>query len=99
MQKSDSFDGSRVKTEGRKIYYRVCNDTEEDLDDVEEQSFTFRGSGIEELKQKLEEETGLEEIAVCSRNLLNGKLYPLRLHLPPNNTEMHVVVVPSRSTA
>ena len=93
MQKRDLFDGSAVKAKGRMIYYRLCYDTEEDLDDIEELSFTFKGSGIEELKQKLKEETGHDDIVVCSRNLLNGKLYPLRLHLPPNNTEMHVVVV------
>jgi len=41
------------------------------------------------------EETGLVDILVCCRNPLNAKLYPLLLHLPPNNIDMHVVVVPS----
>ncbi|PON59465.1 Actin cross-linking [Parasponia andersonii] len=95
---SSDFDGSLVKAEGRVIYYRVSNG-EEDVDDArEELSFTFKGSGVEELKQKLKEETGLHDVVVCSRNPLNGKLYPLRLHLPPNNTDMRVVVVRSTSS-
>uniref|UniRef100_A0A6N2NH58 Uncharacterized protein n=1 Tax=Salix viminalis TaxID=40686 RepID=A0A6N2NH58_SALVM len=84
---------SPVKNEGRVIRYSVS--TNEDADDVEEQSFSFKGRMVEELKNKLEEETGLIGIQICCRNPLNGKLYPLRLHLPPNSTEMHVVVVPS----
>ena len=52
---------------------------------------------MEELTQKLEEETGLKDIVVCSRNPLNQKVYPLKLQLPPNNVAMHVVMVPSDS--
>lgn len=63
----------------------------------EEPSFNFKGHGLEELTAKLEEETGLENVIVCLRNRLNGKLYPLRLDLPPNNATMHIVVVPSTS--
>lgn len=96
MQSRD-IDGLVVKAEGRMIYYRVSNEKEEVDDAREELSFTFKGNGVEELKQKLKEETGLNDVVVCSRNPLNGKLYPLRLHLPPNNTDMHVVVVPSSS--
>lgn len=94
MQSSDSVDGSPVKNEGRVIYYTMA-DEDGDADNNEELSFTFKGCMVDELKNKLEEETGLTDIQVCSRNPLNGKLYPIRLHLPPNNTEMHVVVVPS----
>lgn len=99
MQSGDcSFEGtSVVKAEGRMIYYRVSNEKEEVDDASEELSFTFKGSGVEELRHKLKEETGLDDVVVCSRNPLNGKLYPLRLHLPPNNADMHVVVVPSSS--
>ncbi|KAJ6364945.1 hypothetical protein OIU76_029844 [Salix suchowensis] len=92
-QSDDSLEGSPVKSEGRVIHYSVS--TNEDADDVEEQSFSFKGRMVEELKNKLEEETGLIGIQICCRNPLNRKLYPLRLHLPPNSTEMHVVVVPS----
>lgn len=95
MQSDDSFEGSSVKNEGRAIHYRVAINVDGDVDENEELSFTFKGSMVEELRKKLEEETGLVDIQVCSRNPLNGKIYPLRLHLPPNNTEMHVVVVPS----
>ena len=50
---------------------------------------------MEDLKEKLKEETGHDDILVCCRNPLNAKLYPLRLQLPPNNTDIHVVVTPS----
>lgn len=62
-----------------------------------EGSFLFKGNTVEDLTENLEEETELENITVCSRNPLNGKLYPLRLALPPNNTTMHVIVVPATS--
>ena len=68
-----------------------------DEDTVEGSSFTFKGNGVEELTLKLKEETGIEGIIVCTRNPLNGNLYPLRLQLPPNNAIMHVVAVPESS--
>lgn len=66
-------------------------------DSVEGPCFQLKGSRLEELVQKLEEETGLEDIIVCCRNRVNGKLYPLRLALPPDNAPMHVFIVPSTS--
>ncbi|KAK6928268.1 protein of unknown function DUF569 [Dillenia turbinata] len=89
--------GSPVKTDGRIIYYSVVNEIGNVDDEIGELSFTFKGSEVEELKEKLKERTGLDDVTVCSRNPLNGELYPLRLHLPPNNANMHVVVVPSSS--
>ncbi|XP_050380003.1 uncharacterized protein LOC126797411 [Argentina anserina] len=87
--------GSPMKN-GRMIFYHVADDIKDaDDDGTQDVSFSFTGSGVEELKKMLKEETGLEEFEVCSRNPLNGQLYPLRLHLPPNNHDMHVVVVPS----
>jgi hypothetical protein len=96
------FNGSNVnsprKSEGRMIYYHVADDSG-DVDDetVEAYVFHFKGNGVDELTQKLREDSGIENILVCSRSPLNQKLYPLRLQLPPNSADMHVVVVPSSS--
>ncbi|GLT74086.1 hypothetical protein SLA2020_459070 [Shorea laevis] len=98
LESDDSFDvSSPAKIEGRLIHYEVVDEVGEVDEAMGQRSFTFKGSGVEELKEMLKEETGLNEIFVCSRNPLNGKLYPLRLHLPPNNVTMRVVVVPSSS--
>ncbi|XP_038704087.1 uncharacterized protein LOC120000207 isoform X2 [Tripterygium wilfordii] len=95
QESSDSYSGgSPLKSEGRTIYYHVADESGEVDDDVVEgYSFTFKGNGVEELTKKLMEETGLEDIVVCSRSPLNGKLYPLRLQLPPNNADMNVIIV------
>ncbi|KAJ9562488.1 hypothetical protein OSB04_007648 [Centaurea solstitialis] len=86
---------SNPKNEGRMIYYKMVDDDGEIVDS--EGSFLFKGNTIEELTQNLEEETELENLTVCSRSPLNGELHPLRLALPPNNTVMHVIVVPATS--
>ncbi|KAA8530303.1 hypothetical protein F0562_005012 [Nyssa sinensis] len=99
FESNDSFVSSQMKSDGRIIYYYVVDDKGNVEEGIEGPSFYFKGHGLEELTQKLEEETGLENIIVCSRNPLNQKLYPLRLHLPPNNANMHVVVVPASSQA
>ncbi|KAH7847539.1 hypothetical protein Vadar_027332 [Vaccinium darrowii] len=97
LESSDSFGDTPVKSEGRIIYYSIVEDDVTIEEGREEPSFNFKGHGLEELTAKLEEETGLEDVIVCLRNRLNGKLYPLRLDLPPNNATMHIVVVPSSS--
>lgn len=80
--------------EGRSIYYHVIS---EDFGEMDEnaQGFCigFKGNNVNDLTRKLEEETGLKDITVCTRSPLNGKLYPLRLQLPPNNVTMRLVVV------
>ncbi|KAI3500807.1 hypothetical protein L1887_36632 [Cichorium endivia] len=81
--------------EGRMIYYKLADDDGDIYD--EEGSFLFKGNTIEDLTQNLEEETELENIFVCSRNPMNGRLYPLRLALPPNNTTLNIIVVPATS--
>ncbi|GER41367.1 hypothetical protein STAS_18080 [Striga asiatica] len=96
---SGSFEDSPKKSEGRLIYYYVVDEDGEVNDEIEERSFQFKGHCLEELTDRLEDETGLEDIIICSRNIVNGKLYPLRLALPPNNNTMHVVVVPPTSKA
>ncbi|GFZ19151.1 actin cross-linking protein, putative [Actinidia rufa] len=88
---------SSGKSEGRIIYYSVADDDEKFEEGRDHPSFHFKGHSLEELTEKLEEETGMVDIILCSRNPFNGKLYPLRLALPPNNANMHIVVVPSSS--
>lgn len=89
---------SSVKNEGRVIHYNVVDDDGNIVDEAEgERSLVFNGSGMQELARMLEEETGLTEVTLCSRSPLNGKLYPMRLALPPNHVKLHVFVVPSSS--
>ncbi|XVF02303.1 hypothetical protein REPUB_Repub04eG0164100 [Reevesia pubescens] len=98
QESSDSYVGSPPKSEGRTIYYHVANNSGEvDDEAVEGFSFNFKGNGIDELTHKLKEDTGLEDVVVCTRSPLDRKLFPLRLQLPPNNADMHVVVVPLAS--
>ncbi|KAL1317400.1 hypothetical protein HN51_069483 [Arachis hypogaea] len=92
-QWSNMSGGSSPKVEGRTIYYHVAEDNGEVTDEGAGYSLNFKGNGVEELTRKFEEETGLEGIIVCNRSPLNGKLYPLRLQLPPNNVTMQVVLV------
>lgn len=87
---------SLPKSEGRVIYYHIA----EDEGHVEDESavgyaLTFKGNSVEQLTQALREETSMDDVVVCTRNPLNGKLFPLRLQLPPNSGTMHVVLVPS----
>lgn len=98
-QSSDSNASSPRKAEGRIIYYHVAEDDGSVEDEgVQGYSLVFKGSGVEELTRKFEEETGIEGIIGCCRSPLNGKLYPLRLDLPPNNVTMQVVLVLPSST-
>ncbi|KAG8368854.1 hypothetical protein BUALT_Bualt15G0090000 [Buddleja alternifolia] len=97
LQSSASHEDSPRKSEGRLIYYYVADDDGNVDEAIEGPSFQFKGHGLEELTQKLEEETGLVDIIVCSRNIVTGKFYPLRLALPPNNATMNVVVIPASS--
>ncbi|KAF5197543.1 putative actin cross-linking protein [Thalictrum thalictroides] len=100
LESSGSFVNSTHKAvDGRMIYYTIADDNGNVEDGIEGECFNFKGNGVYELTHKLEEETGLEDIIVCTQSPLNGKLYPLKLQLPPNNTTMHVVVVPSSSRA
>ncbi|XP_039019911.1 uncharacterized protein LOC120151576 [Hibiscus syriacus] len=98
QESSDSYVGSPPKTEGRTIYYHIADDNGEvDDEAVEGYCLSFKGNDVAELTHKIMEETGLEDIVVCTRSPLNGTLFPLRLQLPPNNADMHVVVVPLAS--
>lgn len=97
-QESIDSDVELVKREdGRTIYYNVANEFGEVDEELEGFSILFKGNSVEELTRSLEEVTGLYDAIVCSKSPLNGKLYPLRLQLPPNNVTMNVVVLPASS--
>ncbi|KAK4376750.1 hypothetical protein RND71_003046 [Anisodus tanguticus] len=83
--------------DGRLIYYHITDEFGETEEGTEGLCITFKGNSVEDLKNRLEEETGLEEITVCTRSPLNGKLYPLRLQLPPNNANMNVIILAAAS--
>ncbi|KAM4110041.1 hypothetical protein ACJW30_03G164700 [Castanea mollissima] len=100
LESSGSNDVSAASprsSDGRTIFYHVAEDNGEVDDEAVEEYFTYKGNVVEEMTQKLERETGLEGIIVCTRNPFNGNLHPLRLQLPPNNSTMHVVLVQSSS--
>uniref|UniRef100_A0A0D3FQA9 DUF569 domain-containing protein n=1 Tax=Oryza barthii TaxID=65489 RepID=A0A0D3FQA9_9ORYZ len=93
-------DGFQAKLKTRYGHYLRANrcDDKGDVDeDDETRSFTFNGSNLEELTHKLQEETGLHDIIICTRSPITGKLAPLRLQLPPNNAAMHIVLVQESS--
>ncbi|CAI0453443.1 unnamed protein product [Linum tenue] len=95
LQSDDTF-VMPAKNEGRVIKYVVANEKGQVDKDEEGSTFSFKGTEVGELKDRLEEETGMSDILVCSQNPLNGMLNPLTLqYLPPNNASMNVVVVPS----
>jgi hypothetical protein len=96
-QSSLSFSAPLHKVEGRAIYYHIADDKGDVDEDDETRSFTFNGSNLEELTHKLQEETGLHDIIICTRSPITGKLAPLRLQLPPNNAAMHIVLVQESS--
>ncbi|XP_019092137.1 PREDICTED: uncharacterized protein LOC104747951 [Camelina sativa] len=96
IESDDSFSVSLpLKSEGRLIYYETGDDGGNINKEIGEKSMMFHGSELTELKKKVEEETEMEDVMICCRNPLNEKLYPLQLHLPPNNATMHIVVFPS----
>ncbi|KAI7743357.1 hypothetical protein M8C21_006654 [Ambrosia artemisiifolia] len=94
----ESIDSPLKREEGRAIHYRVISDKFGECDE-NGQGFciSFKGNEVNELTRMLEEETRLHNITVCSQSPLDGKLYPLRLQLPPNNVTMKVVVVQNSS--
>ncbi|KAK8616466.1 hypothetical protein V6N13_018015 [Hibiscus sabdariffa] len=93
-----SPEGSAAAFEGRVIKYEIVEENGDVNQTIGEQSFIFTGSGVKELKKTLEAGTGMEEdFTICLRDPSTGKLCPLRLQLPPDNSDVHVVLVPDSS--
>lgn len=65
------------------VYDMVVDDDETVDDGYEETFFSLKGHGFEDMTLNLEEHTWIDDIIVCFRNPLNGKLFPLQLALPP----------------
>ncbi|XP_039016788.1 uncharacterized protein LOC120147488 [Hibiscus syriacus] len=95
LEADESTEGSGGTFEGRIIKYEVVDENGNVDKTIGERSFTFKGNGVEELKKMLKKEAKVdEEFTICSHNTFNGKLYALRVGLLPNNSAMHVVLVP-----
>lgn len=86
------------KVEGRAIHYHIGDDDGDVRSDEEPHHLTFNGTSLEELLERLREETGLRDVIMCSRSPINGKLLPMRLQLPPDNAAVHIVLVQESST-
>ncbi|KAJ0253250.1 hypothetical protein HA466_0109660 [Hirschfeldia incana] len=86
---------SPLQPDGRTVYYRIADERHVEDKSTGGYVFSFKGTTVAELTKMLREETCLEDVVVCTRSPLNGKLLPLRLQLPPNNETLHVVLVPS----
>jgi len=92
-QSTESFSVPLHKVEGRAIHYHIGDDDGDVSPDEEPSYLTFNGTILEELLEMLKQETGLQDVIMCSRSPINGKLLPLRLQLPPNNAAVHIVLV------
>ncbi|CAN6203292.1 unnamed protein product [Urochloa humidicola] len=93
LESTESFSVPLHKVEGRAVHYHVGDDDGDVDPDEGARHFTFNGTGLDELLERLKEESGLEDVVMCSRSPINGKLLPLRLQLPPNNAAVHIVLV------
>ncbi|KAL2608836.1 hypothetical protein R1flu_027409 [Riccia fluitans] len=92
----------RPLQEGRIIYYAVADSVEQArhlADDSDWPSFNFRGHSLNALKKALRELLNIDEdILLCARHH-SSNTYKLTLPtLPPNNAEMHIVVVKASSS-
>ncbi|CAK9209472.1 unnamed protein product [Sphagnum troendelagicum] len=76
----------------RRIFFTMA-DAHGKYSTLREESFSFKGNNVNDLKQELLVHTKMEEdIFVFLRNESDGTLFNLRLTLPPCNVPMHVVV-------
>lgn len=97
LESTDSFSVPLHKMEGRAIHFHIGDENGDVGGDEEGHSFTFNGTSLAELMERLQEETGLKDVIICSLSPITGKLMPLHLQLPPNNVAMHIVLVQESS--
>ncbi|KQK20485.1 uncharacterized protein LOC100823227 isoform X2 [Brachypodium distachyon] len=93
LESADSFSVPLHKVEGRNIHYQIGDNNGNVDEDDQGRSFTFNGTCLEELLERLQEETGLKDVIMCTRSPITQKLMPLRLQLPPNNNAVRIVLV------
>ncbi|XP_078436847.1 uncharacterized protein LOC144707549 [Wolffia australiana] len=88
---------SLARPAGRTVFFSIFDESGHEDDSTEAPSIQFLGNTVEELSARLERETGLSDVIICTRNILTDKLHPLRLQLPPNNRDLRVVLVSASS--
>ncbi|KAF1877645.1 hypothetical protein Lal_00040362 [Lupinus albus] len=86
-----SYDCKSLVKEGRIVLYDVGNKNGDVNDTHKETLFTFKEQYSDWSGTKSE----TYDLYVSCCNPSNAKLYPLLLQLPPKDSDMHVVVVPS----
>lgn len=100
-RRSSSRMSSQISSDVRRIFFAVADDDGESagVDDGDWGSFLFEGKTLEDLKEALQEQTGIyEDIFVCVRSPLSGKLNMLKQNLPPTNSPLQVELVIVNST-
>ncbi|CAA6662852.1 unnamed protein product [Spirodela intermedia] len=87
FSRQEPLAGSPPKPVGRTVYYCIADDAGNVDEAIKAPPLQFKGMSVKDLTSKLEEETGLSDIIVCTRNPLNAKqLHPLLLQLRPTTS-------------
>ncbi|GJN24794.1 hypothetical protein PR202_gb12559 [Eleusine coracana subsp. coracana] len=72
LESTDSFSVPLHKVDGRMIHYHIGDNNGNVGEDEVPRPLTFNGTSLEELLERLQEETGLDDIIMCSRSPITG---------------------------